>query len=337
MGTANNSIAKIQDVTSAGGLKVINKLGEDTTKLLKGKNFKTDTSGTLDGGHLFHNVVMKKNYADEQLVRFQDLNILETFPIYLNVESLLAFTAYTLYGFNAVITYPNGTTKMRGNNISITEPSTNTLIPVTGCCEGARVKITTSLLESGATYYNSLGGPYNASVTINDGFTSGDGYLCVSAQTYPCFTLSRSFDPIGPVIPPVTGDTGTTIDTRKIDIYINTENIGLYRLLIQTATYGTGTTLSEVQDHKNLLQAYIPELSFKEISGLSMSSTAVQATIEVPSNAYVAIYLSDPSGSASNNLTMSLYSWAEDNYQYVSPGITRASVTYTINSYQTKE
>ena len=332
MGTANNSIAKIQDVTSAGGLKVTTKLGEETTKLLKGENFKTDTSGTLGGGHLFHNVVMKKNYADKQLVRFQDLNILETFPIYLSVEALAAFTAYTLYGFNAVITYPNGTTKMRGNNISITEPSTNTLIPVTGCCEGARVKITTSLLGSGATYYNSLGGPYNASVTINDGFTTGDGYLCVSAQTYPCFTLSRSFGPVDPVIPP-TGDTGTTVTTRKIDIYINTENIGLYRLLIQTATYGTGTTLSEVQDHKNLKQALIPELS-KEISGLSMSSTAVQATIEVPSNAYVAIYLSDPSGSASNNLTMSLYSWVENNYQYVSPGNTRASVTYTINTYQ---
>ena len=332
MGTANNSIAKIQDVTSAGGLKVTTKLGEETTKLLKGENFKTDTSGTLGGGHLFHNVVMKKNYADKQLVRFQDLNILETFPIYLSVEALAAFTAYTLYGFNAVITYPNGTTKMLGNDISITEKSTDMLIPVTGCCEGARVKITTSLLGSGATYYNSLGGPYNASVTINDGFTTGDGYLCVSAQTYPCFTLSRSFGPVDPVIPP-TGDTGTTVTTRKIDIYINTENIGLYRLLIQTATYGTGTTLSEVQDHKNLKQALIPELS-KEISGLSMSSTAVQATIEVPNNAYVAIYLSDPSGSASDNLTMSLYSWVENNYQYVSPGNTRASVTYTINTYQ---
>ena len=332
MGTANNSIAKIKDVTSAGGLKAITKLGEDTNKLLKGENFKTDTSGTLGGGHLFYNVVMKKNYDDKQLVRFQDLNILETFPIYLRVESLLAFTAYTLYGFNAVITYPNGTTKMRGNDISITEPSTNTLIPVTGCCEGARVKITTSLLGSGATYYNTLGGPYNATATINDGFTSGDGYLCVSGQTYPCFTLSRSFGPVGPVIPP-TGDTGTTIDTRKIDIYISTENLGLYRLLIQTATFGTGTTLSEVQDYSNLRQAVIPELS-KEISGLSMSSTAVQATIEVPNNAYVAIYLSDPSGSASNLGNMALYSWKENNYQYVSPGNSRASVTYTINTYQ---
>lgn len=332
MGTANNSIAKIQDVTAAGGLKAITKIGEDTTKLLKGENFKTDTSGTLGGGHLFHNVVMKKNYADKQLVKFQDLNILETFPIYLSVESQLAFTAYTLYGFSAVITYPNGTTKMRGNDISITEPTTNKLIPVTGCCEGARVKITTSLLGSGATYYNSLGG-YNASVTINGGFTSGDGYLCVSGQTYPCFTLRRSFDVIDPVLPPVTGDTGTTIDTRKIDIYISTENLGLYRLLIQTATFGTGTTLSEVQDYSNLRQAVIPELS-KEISGLSISSTAVQATIEVPNNAYVAIYLSDPSGSASNLGNMALYSWEEDNYQYVSPGNTRASVTYTINTYQ---
>lgn len=332
MGTANNSIAKIKDITSAGGLKAFTKLGEETTKLLKGENFKTDTSGTLGGGHLFYNVVMKKNYDDKQLVRFQDLNILETFPIYLRVESLLAFTAYTLYGFNAVITYPNGTSKMRGNDISITEPSTNMLIPVTGCCEGARVTITSSLLGSGATYYNSLGGPYDATVTVNNGFTSGDGYLCVSGQTYPCFTLSRSFGPVDPVIPP-TGDTGTTVTTRKIDIYISTKNIGLHRLLIQTATFGTGTTLSEVQDHKNLKQALIPELS-KEISGLSMSSTAVQATIEVPSNAYVAIYLSDPSGSASNLGNMALYSWKENNYQYVSPGNSRASVTYTINTYQ---
>lgn len=333
MGTANNSIAKIKDVTSAGGIKAITQLGEDTNKLLKGENFKTSTSGELNTGHLFHNVVMKKNYDDKQLVRFQDLNILETFPIYLRVESpLLAFTAYTLYGFNAVITYPNGTSKMRGNDISITEKSTDMLIPVEGCCEGARVKITTSFLGSGATLYTSLGGPYNASVTINDGFTTGDGYLCVSAQTYPCFTLSRSFGPVGPVIPP-TGDTGTTIDTRKIDIYISTKNLGLHRLLIQTATFGTGTTLSEVQDYTNLRQAVIPELS-KEISGLSISSTAVQATIEVPNNAYVAIHLSDPSGSASNLGNMALYSWVENNYQYVSPGNTRASVTYTINTYQ---
>ena len=188
MGKANNSIAKIQDVTSAGGLKTFTKVGEDTNKLLKGENFKTDTSGTLGGGHLFHNVVMKKNYDDKQLVRFQDLNILETFPIYLRVESLLAFTAYTLYGFNAVITYPNGTTDIRNNNISITEKTTDMLIPVERCCEGARVKITTALLGSGATYYNSLGGPYDATVTVNNGFTSGDGYLCVSGQTYPCFT-----------------------------------------------------------------------------------------------------------------------------------------------------
>ena len=136
MGTANNSIAKIKDVTSAGGLKTITKLGEDTTKLLKGENFKTDTSGTLGGGHLFHNVVMKKNYADKQLVRFQDLNILETFPIYLSVESLLAFTAYTLYGFNATITYPNGTTDIRSNNISITGKTTNMLIPVEDAVKG---------------------------------------------------------------------------------------------------------------------------------------------------------------------------------------------------------
>lgn len=335
MGTANNSIAKIKDVTAAGGLKVITQYGEDTNKLLKGENFKTGT-GTLNSGYLFHNVVPKKLYEDKQLMRFQDLNILETFPIYLSVESQLVFTAYTLYGFNAEITYPNGTTKSRGNSISITEKSTNTLIPVTGCCEGAKVKITTALLgDSGATYYSSLGAEYNANVAINGGFTTGDGYLCVSGQTYPCFTLSRSLDVIDPIIPPSTGDSGTTISTRKIDIYISTSNVGLYKLLIQTATFGTGTTLSEVQDYNNLRQAIIPELS-KEISGLSISSTAVQATIEVPSDAYVAIYLSDPSGSASNNATMSLYSWVEDNYQYVSPGKTRASVTYTINTFQIK-
>ena len=88
--------------------------------------------------------------------------------------------------------------------------------------------------------------------------------------------------------------------------------------------------MSEVQDHGNLRQAIIPELN-KEFSGLSISSTAVQATIEVPSNAYVAIYLSDPQGSPNNLTQYAKDSWVEDNHQYVSPGSTRESVTYTLS------
>ena len=335
MGKANNSTIKIQDVIDAGGLRTISISDLSKNQLIKDMDITTgrkSSTGFIVSGPLFHNVTLKNEYGDNHLTKFQDLDIAETYPITLRVTTpTTAWTGYTLYGFTADVTYPNGTVK--SHPINITETTTDKNIEVENCIDNATVKISTSLFkDSGATISNSLG-TNDATVEINSLFTVGDGVICTGPMSYLCFTLTKSFGPVGPVIPPFTGDTGTTIDTRKIDIFISTENIGLYRLLIQTATYGTGTTLSEVQDHKNLKQALIPELS-KEISGLSMSSTAVQATIEVPSNAYVAIYLSDPSGSASNNLTMSLYSWVENNYQYVSPGNTRASVTYTINTYQ---
>ena len=69
-----------------------------------------------------------------------------------------------------------------------------------------------------------------------------------------------------------------------------------------------------------------------EKSGLSSSSMAVQATIEVPADAFVVIYLSDPKGSANVSTALAQYVWVENNYQYVSPGHKRMSVTYTISS-----
>lgn len=340
MGKTNNSTIKVKDVIDSGGIRTVFLSELTENQLIKDIDITTGRkitpAGFFNPGPLFHNVTLKNEYGDNHLTKFQDLDIAETYPITLGVAlPSTAWTGYTLYGFTADVTYPNGT--LISHTINITETTTDKNIEIENCVDNARVKINSLLLkDSGATISDTLAGKVDAYVKISPLFTEGDGVVCTGPIGYPCFELTRKFDVIDPVIPPSTGDTGTPITTRKIDIYINTENIGLYRLLIQTATYGTGTTLSEVQDHKNLLQARIPELS-KEISGLSMSSTAVQATIEVPSNAYVAIYLSDPSGSASNNLTMSLYSWAEDNYQYVSPGNTRASVTYTINTYQIQE
>lgn len=334
MGKTNNSTIKVKDVIDSGGLRTVSLSDLTENQLIKDIDITTGRKNNFSLGPLFHNVTLKNEYGDNHLTKYQDLDIAETYPITLHVTlPSTAWTGYTLYGFTASITYPNGT--LRSHTINITETTTDKNIEIENCIDNARVKIIQSLFkDSGATISGTLAGKVDADVEISPSFTEGDGVVCTGPLGYPCFELTRSLYPIGPVIPPVTGDTGTPITTRKIDIYINTENVGLYRLLIQTATYGTGTTLSEVQDHKNLLQAHIPELSFKEISGLSISSTAVQATIEVPNNAYVAIHLSDPSGSASNLGNMALYSWVENNYQYVSPGNTRASVTYTINTYQ---
>lgn len=337
MGKTNNSTIKVQDVIDSGGLRTLFLSELTENQLIKDIDITTGRKNNFSLGPLFHNVTLKNEYGDNHLTKYQDLDIAETYPITLGVTlPSTAWTGYTLYGFTVSITYPNGSFKQK--NINITETTTDTSIEIENCIDNARVKVLPPLLNntSGATISAPLAGKVDADVEISPLFTEGDGAVCTGPIGYPCFELTRHLDVIDPVVPPFTGDTGTPITTRKIDIYINTENIGLYRLLIQTATYGTGTTLSEVQDHMNLLQAQIPELS-REISGLSMSSTAVQATIEVPSNAYVAIYLSDPSGSASNLITLSRYSWEEDNHQYVSPGYTRASVTYTIKSYQTKE
>lgn len=336
MGKTNNSTIKIQDVIDAGGIRTTYISDITKNQLLKDVDITTgrgSSTGLIIPGPLFHNVTLKNEYGDNHLTKFQDLDIAETYPITLSVTTpTTAWTGYTLYGFTADVTYPNGTVK--SHSINITEITTDKNIEIENCIDNATVKISKSFLnDSGATIASNTSGEVPADVEINSLFTFGNGAVCTGPMSYPCFTLTRQSGIIDPIIPPFSGDTGTTVDTRKVDIYISTQNIGLYRLLIQTATYGTGSTLSEVQDTANLRQAIIPELS-QEISGLSMSSTAVQATIEVPNNAYVAIYLSDPSGSASNNITMSQYAWVENNWQFVSPGNTRASVTYTVMSYQ---
>ena len=332
MGTANNSLVKMQDVISAGGVKGKLFTTIANTQILKESVITGKGSSSLIASPLFYNVTLKNEYGDNHLVKFKDLDIEETYSITLHVSTpTTAWTGYTLYGFMAEVTYPNGA--ICNNNINITTTTTDKNIEIPNCCDGATVKITTNFLNSsGATMSNSMG-TYNANVAINSIFTVGSGVICTGELGYPCFELTRSLDVIDPVIPPFTGDTGTTVSTRKIDIYIDTSNIGLYRLMMDSATFGTGTTLSEVQDYYNLRQAVIPELS-KELSGLSMSTTAVKATIEVPDNAYVAIYLSDPKGTASSIGNLTLYAWEQNNYQYVSPGTFRESVTYTVNSYQ---
>ena len=333
MGKTNNSTVKIKDVVDSGGIKALRLTDIGNNQLLKGIDITKGRKGTgpIIAGPLFHNVTLKNEYEDSHLVKFQDLDIAETYPITLTVKTpTTAFTGYTLYGFTANVTYPNSTVKSHSINIRETIGDKN--IEIENCCDNAKVKVSASLLKvSGATISNSTS-TFNADIAINPLFTEGDGVVCTGPLVYSCFTLTRGFipiDPEGPIRPPVTGDTGTVV-TRKIDVYINTESFSLYKLLINTATYGTGTTLSEVQDHSRLRQAVIPELS-KEFSGLSISSTAVQATIEVPVNAYVAIYLSDPQGSPNNSTQYAQYSWVENNCQYVSPGSIRESVTYTLS------
>ena len=334
MGKTNNSTVKIKDVVDSGGIKTLQLTDIGNNQLLKDIDITKGRKGTgpITAGPLFHNVTLKNEYEDNHLVKFQDLDIAETYPITLTVKTpTTAFTGYTLYGFNVDVTYPNSTVKSHSINIRETIKDKN--IEIEDCCDNAKVKVSASLFkDSGATISNTTT-TYNADVAINPLFTEGNGVVCTGPLVYSCFTLTRAgfipIDPEDPIRPPVTGDTGTVV-TRKIDVYINTESFGLYKLLINTATYGTGTTLSEVQDHSSLRQAVIPELT-KELSGFSMSSTAVQATIEVPTNAYVAIYLSDPQGSPNNLAQYTQYSWVENNHQYVSPGSTRESVTYTLS------
>lgn len=334
MGTTNNSLIRVSDVVNAGGVRNpmsfnINE-NENANKLIKDKDIMKGTGQLI--APLFCNVTLKNEYGDTHLTKFQDLDIAETYPITLHVSlPSTAYTGYTLYGFSVGVTYPNGVYK--GTSINVTSLSTDTNIEIENCCDNARIKVSPqSLGNSGATIASSTLGEVAANVEINSLFTEGDGVACTGSLGYPCFTLTRQLNVIDPILPPVTGDTGTVV-TRKIDIYISTQNVGLYRLLIDSATYGTGSTLSEVQDIDNLRQAVIADLS-KEITELPISTAAVQTTIEVPVDAYVAIYLSDPKGSASNLITMSQYSWVENNWQYVSPGNTRASVTYTVNTYQ---
>ena len=332
MGVTNNSLVRVGDVVKAGGVKNTFSSSVDDNKLIKDKDI---TKGTGTGSFvssLFYNVTLKNEYGDTHLTKFQDLDIAETYPVILKVSlPSTGWTGYTLYGFDATVLYPNGASN--SNAIKVKSLSTDTTIEIKNCCDNAKIKVSPSLFgDSRATISSDNSGEVPAKVEINSLFTEGDGVTCTGPLEYSCFTLTRDFgfiDPDKPIDPPVTGDTGTVV-TRKIDIYISTENVTLYRLRIDTATYGTGSTLSEVQDTV-VRQMDISELT-TEKSGLSSSSMAVKATIEVPADAFVVIYLSDPKGSTDQSTALVQCAWVEDNYQYVSPGHTRASVTYTISN-----
>lgn len=330
MGVTNNSLVRVSDVVNAGGVKNTFSSSVNGNKLIKDKDI---TKGTGTGSFvspLFYNVTLKNEYGDTHLTKFQDLEIAETYPVILKVSlPSTGWTGYTLYGFDATVLYPNGASN--SNAIKVKSLSTNTTIEIKNCCDNAKIKVSPSLFgDSGATISSDNSGKVPAKVEINSLFTEGDGVTCTGPLEYSCFTLTRDLDfidPDKPIDPPVSAQ------TREIDIYISTENVSLYRLRIDKASYGTGSTLPEVQDTaKPVKQVNISELT-TEKSGLPSSSAAVQATIEVPADAYVVIYLSDPKGSANVSTALAQYAWAENNYQYVSPGHKRTSVTYTISNF----
>ena len=245
------------------------------------------------------------------------MEIAKTYPITLKVSlPTTAWTAYTLYGFTATVSYPNGTSK--SNSINQKVLSTDKDIEIENCCDNAKIKVLSSP-SSGATI-SSDASKVDANVAINSLFTEGDGLVCTGPSEYPCFTLTGKFTPIDPPI---------FVPTRKIEIDVKSQ-LNLYRLLITTATYCSGSTLQEVEEnHSTLFQKHISELENKEITDFG-NSTAV--TINVPRDAYVAIYLSNPSASPTNMEPLSQYTWIEGNRQYVSPGTGKTSVTYTVNT-----
>ena len=332
MGATNNSLVKIQDIKKSGGIMTEN-FSIDENKLLKDIEITTrqqQETGQVHSGPLCYNVTLKNEYGNDHLTKFQDLDIAETYPITLQVtlglnrpsstQPLAAqWTGYTLYGFTAKVTYPNSSVK--SHSIDITETTADKNIEIKNCCDNAKVKVSVSSFRSGATI-STTAKTVNADVAINSLFTEDDGLICTGPNSYSCFTLTQGLTPGGPITPP---DPEITVK-RKIDIFV--KHGGFYKLFIGTATYATGATLSEVQDYNNLTQVVIPELS-QEMVGL-LSSSAIQATISVPANSFVAIYLADPLASLSSTENMTQYDWVENNVQYVSSGYTRESVTYTI-------
>ena len=330
MGATNNSLVKIKDIRDSGGIMTKNNFSIDKNKLLKDIEITTrqqQETGQIHLGPLCYNVTLKNEYGNDHLTKFQDLNIAETYPITLQVtlglnrpsstQPLAAqWTGYTLHGFTAKVTYPNSSVK--SHFIDIIETTADKNIEIKNCCDNAKVKVSASF-RSGATI-STTAKTVNADVAINSLFTEDDGLICTGPNSYSCFTLTQGLTPGGPITPPDPG-----IKKRSIDIFVKPG--GLYRLRIQTAIYATGSTLEEVQDYNNLNQAVIPELS-QEMVGLS--SSAIQATISVPADSYVAIYLADPLGSLSSTENMTQYAWVENNVRYVSSGYTRESVTYTI-------
>lgn len=319
MGATNNSLVKIQDIVRSGGIKTEN-FSIDENKLLNDIEITSrqpQESGQIHLGPLCYNVTLKNEYGKDHLTKFQDLDIAKTYPITLKVSIPNGMTGYTLHGFTAKVTYPNSSVK--SHSINITETTSNTDIVLQNCCDNAKVKVSVSAENSGATISNSRFS-YKANVSTSLIFTRGSGLTCTGTNVYSCFTLTDTSTTGSPITP----DPGIT-PKRSIDIFVKTG--GLYKLFIGTAKYATGTTESEVQDYNSLTQASIPELS-KEIVGLS--SSGIQATISVPADSYVAIYLADPLGSRSSTEDMTQYAWVENNAQYVSSGYTRESVTYTV-------
>ena len=313
MGATNNSLIRISDVVGAGGVKNTSSISKDANQLIKDKDI---TKGADEvKGPLFYNVTLKNEYGDTHLTKFQDLEIAETYPITLKVSlPTTVWTAYTLYGFTATVSYPNGTSKSKLINQKVL--STDKDIEIENCCDNAKIKVSSSP-SSGATI-SSDASKVDANVAINSLFTERDGLVCTGPSEYPCFTLTGKFTPIDP---PIIGP------RRKIEIVVKSQ-LALYRVLINKAAYCTGSTLEEVKNHSTL-QTSISALENKEITGFG-NSTAV--TINVPRDAYVAIYLSDPSASPTNMEPLSQYKWIEDNWQYVSPGTGKTSVTYTVNN-----
>ena len=317
MGATNNSLIRISDVVGAGGVRNTSSTSKDANQLIKDKDI---TKGADEVNPLFYNVTLKNEYGDTHLTKFQDLEIAETYPITLKVSlPTTAWTAYTLYGFTATVSYPNGTSK--SNSINQEVLSTDKDIEIENCCDNAKIKVLSSP-SNGATISTDGLRKFDADVAINSLFTEGDGLVCTGLSEYPCFTLTKKNTTIDPIDPPI------FVPTRKIEIDVKSQ-LALYRLLITTATYCTGSTVQEVKNHSTLIQTSISALENKEITDFG-NLTAV--TINVPRDAYVAIYLSNPSASPNSIEPLSQYRWIEGNRQYVSPGTGKTSVTYTVNT-----
>ena len=319
MGATNNSLVKIQDIVRSGGIKTKD-FSIDENKLLKDIEITTrqQETGQVHSGPLCYNVTLKNEYGKGHLTKFQDLDIAKTYPITLEVSIPNGMTGYTLHGFTAKVTYPNSSVK--SHSINITETTSNTDIVLQNCCDNAKVKVSVSAENSGATMTMSGSNRrFNANVSISPIFSRGNELICTGASGYSCFTLTDTLNPGGPV---VTGDIGTY---REVVISINTKNIlSDNQIFIENAKYATGTTLPEAQN--SLTWFEIPELSNQVFSGLPASSAAVKTTISVPANSYVAIYLADPI----DKQIITTYKWNEGNYQHIQANSIRNSVTYTI-------
>lgn len=319
MGKTNNSIVKIKDVIDSGGIRnEAYSASENTNKLIKDVDI---TAGTM-----FYNTMLNRKYGDNHLTKFQDLNILETYPIILTVEtSTTAWTGYTLYGFEAQVTYPNGSSKR--HPINITETTSNKNISIENCCNDATIRIITTE-TSGATM-SSILGAFDATVEINSNLTSGQ--ICTGPQSISCFSLSRHTGPIIPDVP-IIPDTGTGETTRFIDVVLKNGNGMMFsevRLGTGTTTYATGTTSTFDGDEYRVLMSELTEgMVFGAVSD---GAEITRVRIEVPSNAYVEITLpSYIEGRASNLLAYVQYNWEDSNVQLVPPGTNTAEVIYKI-------